>query len=82
VPDSLAYLAGDAVGTVQFFRTSLKFDPLLLDSQVKLESLLVDMDEMKEASKLLKSTHKKAPHNYIALLHLAELHTHDNNFDA
>jgi len=30
---------------------------------------------------LLKSAHKKAPHNYIALLHLAEMHTHDNNFD-
>lgn len=30
---------------------------------------------------MLKSAHKKAPHNYIALLHLAEMHTHDNNFD-
>lgn len=45
---SLAYLAGDAVGAVQCFRTSLQFDPLLLDSQIKLGSLLVDMDEMKE----------------------------------
>ena len=30
---------------------------------------------------MLKSAHKKAPHDYIALLHLAEMHTHDNNFD-
>ncbi len=49
---SLAYLAGDAVGAVQCFRTSLQFDPLLLDSQIKLGSLLVDMDEMKEVKAL------------------------------
>lgn len=35
----------------------------------------------RQAAKLLKSAHKKAPGDYITLLHLAEMHTHDNNFD-
>jgi len=34
-----------------------------------------------QASKLLKSAHKKCPGDYITLLHLAEMHTHDNSFD-
>lgn len=29
----------------------------------------------------MKSAHKKAPGDFIALLHLAELNTHENNFD-
>ena len=42
---SVAYLAGDAEGAVRCLRASVRQDPLLLDSQVKLGSLLVDMDE-------------------------------------
>ena len=58
---SLAYLAGDAVGAVQCFRTSLQFDPLLLDSQIKLGSLLVDMDEMKEVKCAIKFVNIPSP---------------------
>ena len=45
---SMAYLAGDATGAVRCLRASMQQDPRLLDSQVKLGSLLVDMDEMSE----------------------------------
>jgi hypothetical protein len=49
---SIAYLAGDATGAVLCLRASIAQDPLLLDSQVKLGSLLVDMDEMGEVGGL------------------------------
>lgn len=45
---SVAFLLGDAVGAVKCFRASIQQDDLLLDLQVKLGSLLVDMDELKE----------------------------------
>ena len=45
---SVAFLLGDAVGAVKCFRASIQQDDQLLDSQVKLGSLLVDMDELDE----------------------------------
>jgi hypothetical protein len=45
---SVSYLSGDAIGAVECFRESLVHDPRLLDTYVKLGSLLVDMDDMTE----------------------------------
>jgi len=78
---SVAFLLGDAVGAVKCFRASIQQDDLLLDLQVKLGSLLVDMDELKEASELLNRVSKVDGSNALALLHLAELSSHKNLFE-
>ncbi len=48
---SVAYLAGDATGAVACLRASLQEDPLLVDSKIKLGSLLIDMDESEEVGR-------------------------------
>lgn len=77
---SVAYLAGDALGAVACFKASLALDPLLLDSQVKLGSLLVDMDELPDAEVLLREAEAMAPSSATVLLHLAEMDIHRNSF--
>jgi tetratricopeptide (TPR) repeat protein len=78
---SVAYLAGDATGAVACLRASLLEDPSLVDSKIKLGSLLIDMDESTEASRLLKEAQKSDPDNAVVVLHLGELLINKNEFE-
>lgn len=78
----IAYLSGDATGSVLCLRASIKEDPTLIDSQVKLGSILIDMDEKEEATTLLAKTINKDQYNPIIYLHLAELEIHNTDFSS
>lgn len=52
----------------------------LVDSSIKLGSLLIDMDELNEASLILDSVMKEYPKKAIIFLHLAELQIHKSEF--
>ena len=54
---------------------------LIKDTEIKLASLLTDMDETDEAEKLLKSVLKKDGRNLYALVHLSELYIHQSKFE-
>jgi tetratricopeptide (TPR) repeat protein len=53
----------------------------LVDSSVKLGSLLIDMDQLEEAETILNKVQKVNP-TAVAYLHQAELHIHKNDFHA
>ena len=55
-------------------------DGRLVDSSIKLGSLLIDMDELDEASEILDSIMEGNPKKAIIFLHLAELQIHKNEF--
>jgi tetratricopeptide (TPR) repeat protein len=77
---SLAYLCGDSSGALRCLRYSCYLDPRLVDSQVKLGSLLVDLDEADEAGAVLARAREADPLNPFAHMHLAELHMSANDF--
>ena len=53
---------------------------VLADSDIKLGTLLVDMDQMEEADKILTKVQRENPSNAIIYLHQAELQIHRNEF--
>jgi Tetratricopeptide repeat len=53
----------------------------LVDSSVKLGSLLIDMDQLEEAETILNKVQKVNP-TAVAYLHQAELQIHKNDFHA
>jgi hypothetical protein len=88
---SLAYLAGDALRAQRCFECSLLLDQTLVDSQLKLASLLIDMDETDKAEALLtelmdssssssSSSSFVSRENPLVLLHLGELEINRNEF--
>jgi hypothetical protein len=77
---SLVYLCGDATGALRCLEASLHFDPTFLDSQVKLASLLIDMDEHDKAGRLLQHCLATNPDHPVVYLHYAELTINQNDF--
>jgi len=75
---SIAYLCGDAMGGYKCLKSSILLDNNMLDSRLKISSILLEMDELDKAEAQLMDA-KSRPHweNNICLdLHLAELHLH------
>lgn len=52
----------------------------LIDSAVKLGSLLIDMDQLDEAETILDKLQRENPKNAIIYLHQAEMKIHQNDF--
>ena len=80
---SIAYLSGDASGALKCFEHSLLLDGSLIDSQIKLASLLIDMDETDKAEALLLELLNMSyvsRDNPFVLLHLGELEINRNDF--
>ena len=77
---SIAYLCGDTNGSLKCLRYSCYLDHRLTDSLIKLGSLLVDVDEVDEATDLLKTAIEQDPLNPFAYMHRAELQMHQNDF--
>jgi len=69
---SLAYLSGDSIGALKCFRLSKLLDNELLDSYIKLGALLVDMDDIEEASELYAEVKAIDPGNPYLYIHQAE----------
>ena len=79
---SIAYFCGDTNGAIKCLKYSCYLDRRLTDSLIKLGSLLVDVDEVDEATELLRSAIDQDPLNPFAYMHTAELHMHQNEFDS
>ena len=75
---SIAYLCGDAMGGYKCLKASILLDDNLLDSRLKISSILLEMDEQDKAeAQLTEAKHRPSWENDICLdLHLAELHLH------
>eukprot|EP01035_Chromulina_nebulosa_P018693 gene18693-24449_t len=69
---SLAYLSGDSIGALKCFRLAKLLDSELLDSYIKLGALLVDMDDIEEASELYAEVKAIDPGNPYLYIHQAE----------
>jgi len=80
IVSSLAFLAGDSIGAAACLRESHAEDPRLLDTHIKLGCLLIDLDELEEASKFLDGARDLDPENPIVSLHLAELRIHEMDY--
>jgi tetratricopeptide (TPR) repeat protein len=75
---SIAYLCGDAMGGYKCLKASILLDDNLLDSRLKISSILLEMDELDKAeAQLMEASHRPKWEEDICLnLHLAELHLH------
>lgn len=78
----LAYICGDTSGAIKCLRYSCYLDRRLVDSVVKLGSLLVDTDELEEAGALLDAAADQDPLNPFVCMHRAELLISLNDFGA
>jgi len=77
---SIAYLCGDAMGGYQCMKASIMLDGDMLDSRIKISTMLMEMDELDKAEVHLRDASRKWPSELVVDLHQAELSVHQTNY--
>ena len=75
---SISYMCGDAMGGYECMKASILLDDNMLDSRLKVGSILLEMDELDKAeAQLMEAKHRQCWEDDICLnLHIAELYLH------
>ena len=81
VVSMLVLLMGDEQGAIACLRASIAFDDTLMDTCVKLSSILCQGDETERSNYYISKVHSAHKHDPIFLMHKAEIMIKENDFD-